>query len=139
MELDFIDRSLRTSGIVLLVFLPFGVYYLGVFPTLAVFSGGVWGILNLIFISALVRATLRPQGADRRKAYGIALFKFPLLYAAGFFLLKVHGFEPLFLLIGFSSLFVVIVLKAVGRMVAHVDDSSSTDQAHQSQSVQGVS
>ncbi len=137
MGLDFIDRSLKTSGIVLLIFLPFGTYYLGIYPTLAVFSGGVWGILNLIFISALVRSTIRPEGVFLSKALGLALFKFPLLYAAGYFLLKVHYFEPMFLLIGFTSLFVIVFLKALGRVVTHLDDTPSTDKPHQS--IQGAS
>lgn len=139
MELDFIDRSLKTSGVVLLVFLPFGLFYLGTFPSLAIFFGGVWGILNLIFISALVRSTLRPGGANRPKAVGVALFKFPLLYAAGFFLLKVPQFEPLYLLIGFSSLFVIIVLKALGRMISHADDSEVSNAAQEGLSDPGAS
>ena len=41
MGLEFIDRTLKTSGVVLLVFFPFGLFYLGVFPALAAFSGGI--------------------------------------------------------------------------------------------------
>lgn len=137
MGLDFIDRSLKTSGIVLLIFLPFGVYYMGIYPSLAVFSGGVWGILNLIFISALVRSTIRAEGVNQSRALGLALFKFPLLYVAGYFLLKVPQFDPMFLLIGFSSLFVIVLLKALGRVVTHMDDSPTTEKPHQS--VQGAS
>ncbi len=128
MGLEFIDRSLRTSGVVLLIFLPFGIYYLGVYPALAVFSGGIWGMLNLIFISALVRATIRPGGADRGKALAVGLFKFPLLYLAGYFLLKIPQMEPLLLLIGFSSLFVVIVLKALGKLLTQAHDGSSSGE-----------
>jgi len=122
MGLEFIDRTLRTSGIVLLVFLPFGLYYLGVFPALAVFSGGVWGMLNLILISALVRATFRPEGVQTQRAIGLSLLKFPLLYVSGYFLLKVSQFEPLHLLIGFSSLLGIMVLKTLGRLMIHADD-----------------
>jgi len=122
MGLEFIDRSLRTFGVVLLVFIPFGLYYLGVFPALAVFSGGVWGLLNLIFISALIRSTVKPGGADKGRAIGLALFKFPLLYGSGYFLLTVTEFEPLYLLIGFVGLFGVIILKAVGRLLVGVHD-----------------
>ena len=85
MGLEFIDRSLKTTGIVLLIFLPFGLYYLGVYPALAVLSGGVWGIVNMIFTAALIRATINPEGVNKRKAFGLALFKFPLLYGAGYF------------------------------------------------------
>lgn len=133
MGLAFIDRSLRTFGVVLLIFLPFGFYYFGTFPTLAVFSGGVWGMLNLILLSRLVRVSLRPEGADRGKTLVLALFKFPVLYAAGYFLLQIRQFEPLLLVIGFSSLFVIIVLRALSRLVVQVND-----QPHRSRNAQGM-
>ncbi|MCX6834266.1 MAG: hypothetical protein NTW07_03895 [candidate division Zixibacteria bacterium] len=122
MGLEFIDRTLRTTGIVLLIFLPFGVYYLGVWPALAVFSGGVWGMVNLIFISALVRAAIRPERVDKRKVLGIAIFKFPLLYLSGYALARVPQFDPLFLLYGFSSLMLIIILKAIGGSIWRVSD-----------------
>jgi len=121
MGLEFIARSLRTYGIVLLIFLPFGLYYFGVYPTLAVLSGGVWGILNLMFITALVRLTIRPGGADAGRAIAIGLIKFPLLYAAGFFLLKVEQFSPVHLLIGFGGIMGIIVLKVLGRLALGLD------------------
>jgi hypothetical protein len=133
MGLAFIDRSLRTFAVVLMVFLPFGLYYFGVFPALAVFSGGVWGMLNLIFLSKMVRVSLRPEGADRGKTLALALLKFPVLYAAGYFLLMIPQFEPLLLVIGFTSLFVIIVLRAVSRAVIQVND-----QPHKSSNAQGM-
>lgn len=122
MGLQFIDRSLKTTGLVLLIFLPFGIYYMGVWPALAIFSGGVWGLLNLIFIAALVRSTLNPEGVSKRKALGLAVFKFPLLYGAGYFLAVNPKFDPIMLLIGFSALFAVIVLRAVGSSMMKVSD-----------------
>lgn len=130
MGLEFIDRTLRTTGIVLLIFLPFGVYYLGVYPALAVFSGGVWGMVNLIFISALVRATVRPGKVDKWKTFGIAIFKFPLLYLSGFALAKVPQFDPLYLLYGFSSLLLIIVLRGIGiAMMQASDRPAENDKA----------
>lgn len=122
MGLAFIDRSLRTFGVVLLIFVPFGLYYMGVYPTLAVFSGGIWSLVNLIFLSALIRSTVKPGGTDKRRAIGLSLFKFPLLYGSGYFLLTIKQFEPLYLLIGFVGLFAVIVLKAFGRFLVGVND-----------------
>ena len=122
MGLEFIDRTLKTTGVVLLVFLPFGVYYLGVWPALAVFSGGVWGMVNMIFISALVRAAIHPGKIDKRKVIGIAIFKFPLLYLSGYALAKVPQFDPLYLLAGFSSLMLIMILKAIGGSLWRVSD-----------------
>ena len=122
MGLGFLDRTLRTTGIVLLIFLPFGLYYLGVYPTLAAFSGGVWGLLNLIFISALVRSTIRPEAVSKFQVIGIAVFKFPLLYGAGYFLTQVKHFDPLYLLAGFSLLLVIVVLRAIGAAMMQAGD-----------------
>jgi hypothetical protein len=122
LHLGFLDRTLRTTGIVLLIFLPFGLYYLGVFPTLAAFSGGVWGILNFVFISALVRTTIRSEGLDKHRTIALMLFKFPLLYVSGYFLLKVPQFDVLPLVAGFTTLFAVMTLKALGRLLLALDD-----------------
>lgn len=119
--LDFIDRILRTTGFVLLIFFPFGLYYLGFYPSLAILSGGVWGMLNFMFIAFLVRATLRPGGPDLRSTLIGALIKFPLLYAAGYFLLRIPQFEPLHLLLGFSGLLAIVILKVLGRALVGLD------------------
>ena len=119
---DFINRTLRTTGVVLLISLFPGMYYFGVFPTLAVFSGGVWGIINLMFLSALIRAALRTGNVDILKVAGLALIKFPLLYVSGYFLLKVEQFEPLHLLIGFSTLLAVMALKVIARALLGLDE-----------------
>lgn len=121
MGLDFIERTLRTYGIVLLIFLPFGVYYYGVFPSLAILSGGVWSMINLMFITGLVRAAIRPEGADVPRTVVLFLVKFPALYVAGYFLLKVREFSALNLLIGFSGIMVIIALKAFGRYFLNHD------------------
>ncbi len=86
---ELIDRTLRTTAIVLSVFFPFGVYYLGLYPSLAVLSGGVWGIFNFIFITFLVKVMLASEGTNLARAAIIAFIKFPLLYLTGYFLLKV--------------------------------------------------
>jgi len=128
--LQFIDRSLRTTGLVLLIFLPFGVYYMGFWAALAVFSGGVWGVLNLVFISALVRATINPEGVNKRKALGLAMFKFPLLYCAGYFLAVNPNFDPILLLVGFTALFAVMLLRALGgAMTKAADQPQKTEKA----------
>jgi len=127
-DLSFLDRSLKTTGILLLIFLPFGFYYFSSFVTLAIFTGGIWGMVNLIFLSALVRSTLRSEGADKFRAVSLLLIKFPLLYLSGYFLLKVPQFEAYHLLIGFTSLFGVIFLKVLGRLFLALDENNQTDE-----------
>jgi hypothetical protein len=126
MGLEFIGRTVRTFALVLVIFVPFGLYYFGLFPTLAVLSGGVWGMLNLLFIAALVKTTMRPEGAETMKAIGMALIKFPLLYGAGFALLMIPEFNPIYLLAGFGGIILIIILKVLGRVILRLDSKKST-------------
>ena len=120
--LDFIDRSIKMTGALLLVVMLYGTYHFGFYPALALFSGGVWGMLNLMLITALVKAAIRPEGASGRRAAAVALIKFPLLYLSGYFLLKVSLFEPWLLLLGSAAVLIVVVLKAAGRLMMGLDD-----------------
>ena len=128
MGLDFIDRTLKTSAVVLLIFLPFGVYYFGVFPALAILSGAVWGLVNLIFLAHLIRTVIRPDNIDVKKAVGLGVIKFPLLYASGYFLLTIKEFTPLHLMIGFSLFIAVMLLKVLGRVVLGMDKDNKTNK-----------
>ncbi len=123
MGLDFLNRTFRTTAALLLIFVPVGLYYLGFYQTLAILSGGIWGILNVLFITRLVQSTIRAEGAQTSRAVAFALIKFPALYAAGYFLLKVPQFNPIHLLIGFSLLLAVMVLKVLGRLYLGLDNS----------------
>lgn len=123
MEVGFVGRSMRTYGIVLLIYSPFGLYYFGAFPTIAVLSGGVWGIANLIFLTALVKAVIRPDGVQTERAVVYGLIKFPLLYGAAYALLKVEQFDPWWLLAGFTGVLAIMILKAVGRVLLGLDNN----------------
>jgi hypothetical protein len=131
MGLEFISRTLRTSGIVLLISLFFGIYYFGPLPAIAFFSAGVWGMLNLMFLSALVRVAIRPGGADVGSTIAWMVLKFPLLYLSGYALLKVPGFDVVPLLLGFTLILAVITLKAFGRAILKVD-LACDNSTHQS-------
>ncbi len=120
---DFITRTLRTTGVLLLIVFVVGIYYFGFYDSLAVLSAGIWSMVNLIFLAALVRTALKPDGVDKLAAAGLALIKFPLLYAAGYFLLTVEFFRPIPLLIGFSMVLVVMVLKAAARAFLKLDEN----------------
>jgi hypothetical protein len=124
-DFSFITRTLKTTCLVLLVFFPFGIYYLGFFTSLAILSGGIWAILNLILITLLVRISLHPDGPDAGRAIALAFVKFPLLYLGGYFLLKVPEFEALHLMIGFSGLLAVIILKLIGRLFTGMDKETN--------------
>jgi hypothetical protein len=126
-DLDFIARTLRTAGVVLIIALPFGIYYFGVFPTLSFFFGGIWGMLNLLFLRHLITAVIRPDGVDIPRAVLTGLVKFPLLYVSGYFLISNTHFQPSNLLWGFTAVLGVMVLKVLGRWFLHLDESNSQE------------
>ncbi|MEE8578108.1 MAG: hypothetical protein V3T31_12715 [candidate division Zixibacteria bacterium] len=118
---DFIERTLKTFTLVLLIFVPFGLYYIGFYPTLAILSGAVWGIINLLLLSRLIRSTLKPDGIESIRPILPLFVLFPLLFVAGYYLLTFELFEPWHLLAGFTSLFAVMFLKALGRVITKAD------------------
>lgn len=120
-EAGFIGRTLKTNGVVALLVLLFGSFYYGFYPTLSVFTGIIWGMVNLYFLALLIRATLRPNGADKAAALVLILIKFPLLYFSGYLMMVSDFFDPLLLLIGFTASLLVIVLKAAGRAILKLD------------------
>ncbi len=128
LSLDFVDRTIRTTGIVLLIVFIFGIYYLGVYHSLAVFSGGIWALINLMFLSVLVKAAIKPGEVDKMKVAGLALIKFPLLYVSGYFLLKVTVFKIEYIVIGFSIPLAVIILKVISRALFGLDNKTQKDE-----------
>jgi hypothetical protein len=120
-ETGFIGRTLKTTGVVALLVLVFGSFYYGFYPTLSVFTGIIWGMVNLYFLALLIRSTLRPDGADKAAALVLIFVKFPLLYFSGYLMLVSEIFNPLLLLIGFTVSLLVIVLKAAGRAILKLD------------------
>ncbi len=120
-EHGFIQRTLRTSGMLLLLAFLFGTYYFGFYPALAVLSAGVWSMLNLMFLSALVRKALRPDITDKTGIAVVAIIKFPLLYASGYFLVTIEQFDAIPLVIGFSLVLAVMALKAAARVLFGLD------------------
>lgn len=120
-EANFIQRTLRTTAVLLLIVFLFGIYYFGFYNALAVLSAGIWSMINLIFLSILIRNAMRPDEIDKTAVIVTAIIKFPLLYAAGYFLLTVEIFDPVPLVIGFTLVFVVIFLKALARVIFKLD------------------
>lgn len=117
MGIEFIYRIIRTSLIVsALCSLFVAVYY--AFPFgMGLFLGTVWGCLNLFFITQLITEALSLKKPNKVKVWLILLVKFPLLYSAGYFLLRLQYFRVESLLAGFTLIFAVTFLKALGQVV----------------------
>jgi hypothetical protein len=117
MGLEFIHRIIRTSLIVsALAFLFVAVYRNFPFG-LGLFLGTAWGCLNLFFITQLVVEAFSLKKPSKVKLSLILLVKFPLLYFAGYILLRLKYFPVESLLIGFTLIFLITFLKALGQVV----------------------
>ena len=122
MDLDFLKRIGRSTVVLgALAFVFVAVYY---DPTFAagILIGCLWGVANFAAISAVIRATIRPGGIQRRRALLLAAIKFPVLYGIGYIILRSHKFLPVALVLGFSLLFLVTFLKALGRFYLRLDE-----------------
>jgi len=118
MGVEFIHRVIKTS----LVLAVLGFLFVTVYHSFrlggGILAGAVWASLNLLFLTSLITEIFSPGKEVRKgRVILIAVVKFPLLYAAGYVLLAVKYFPPESLLIGFTLLFVVMFLKAMGRWV----------------------
>ncbi len=117
MGLEFINRIIRTSLIVsALIFLfvaVYGRFYFG----LGLLLGTVWGSLNLFFITQTVTEAFSLKKPNKGKLILILLVKFPLLYSAGYVLLRIKYFPVESLLVGFTMIFLITFLKALGMVL----------------------
>lgn len=120
-DISFIDRTIKTSGMVLLIAFVFGMYSLGFWDSLAFFTGGVWGVINMIFLKNLIQEVFTAGEINTSAVAVTALVKFPLLFVAGYFLVTVDMFDIKILVAGFSLILVVMVLKALGRLLLGLD------------------
>jgi hypothetical protein len=130
MGVEFIHRVIKTSLVLAaLGFLFVTVYYDFKFAG-GILAGAIWGCLNLLFLTRLITEIFSPGEEIRKgKVILIAVVKFPLLYAAGFLLLKMAYFPPVSLVIGFSLLFLVMFLKAMGRWILSLDSKEKKKPA----------
>ena len=132
MGLDFLKRVQSATLVVgVLAFLFVSLYY-NIDFGFGVLVGCLWSIANFWALRLVLTAFIRPGQADYTRTLIFAAIKFPLLYAIGFVVLWKGWFEPLSLLVGFSLLFLVIVLKAGGRIVMKMDRIGTSREAHHS-------
>jgi len=123
MGIEFIHRVIKTSLIVAaLTFLFAALYYRFDYAS-GILAGCGWGCLNLFLLTNLVTETTNPGGIDRKRVILLVLVKFPLLYVSGYFLLRIKYFPVTSLLVGFTLVFAVILLKALGRTLVSAGGS----------------
>lgn len=124
-DISFIDRTIRTSGLVLLIAFVYGMYSFGFWHALAFFSGGIWGIINIMFLKNLIQEAFTAGEINTSAVAVTALVKFPLLFVAGYFLVTVEMFDIKILVAGFSLILAVMLLKALGRLFLGLDNKEN--------------
>lgn len=123
MSLEFLRRIWKTTLVVgVIVFAFTGVYFNMKFAY-GLLVGCLWGVANFIALAAVLTAFVTPGEVNRNRALLLAAVKFPVIYGIGYLILRSGWFEPTSLLVGFSLLFLVTLLKALGRSYLKLDDS----------------
>jgi len=124
MNPQFINRIIKTSLILALIVFPFLAVYVRVHFAVAFLLGCIWSCLNLLGIKFLVTQLISPKPKNKAIIVLLVFLKFPLIYFLGY-LLVVWDFTPIYgLLWGFSSVFVVTVLKVISRSILQLDTKS---------------
>ena len=132
MGLEFLKRVQRATLVVGVIAFAFVGLYYDVSFGLGMLIGCLWGVANFWAITRVLTAVMTRGPIDRHRAFIFAAIKFPVLYVAGFLLLRSGWFEPISLVAGFSLLFLVVLLKALGRVVLQLDGRPQAKEAHPS-------
>jgi hypothetical protein len=127
MDLDFLTRVQKSTALVGAVTALLVAVYHDTGFALGLLVGCLWGIGNFYALGLLLRAVVTPKEVNRNRAFIFIAIKFPVLYVGGFFILRSEWFSPISLLVGFSLLFAVVLLKAGGRAIMRLNDRPTSD------------
>lgn len=131
MDISFIDRTLKTTAVLVLLILALGSLHFPFYDILALTSGAIWSIINLFFLTILIKVAIRPEGPDKMATAALLFVKVPLLYAAGYFILTISIFQLKYLVIGFSLPMAVMLLKVLGRVLLGLDQKKPNQKSQQ--------
>ena len=123
MSLEFLTRIWKTTLVVGVIVFAFTAVYFDMKFAWGLIVGCLWGVANFIALTAVLTSFVTPGKVSRHRALILAAIKFPIIYGLGFLILRSEWFEPTSLLVGFSLLFMVTLLKALGRSYLKLDDS----------------
>jgi hypothetical protein len=125
MNLDFINRVVKTSLILAAIAFPFLAVYVRLPFAVAFVLGCLWGCLNLIAIKFLVTQLITPGPKNTILILAFIFLKFPIIYFLGY-LLVIWQYTPILGLVwGFSSILIVTVLKVLSRHILQLDTQKS--------------
>lgn len=122
MDLQLLQRVRKTS-------IMFGVPLAVVISTYWGFEVGggwiagiAWSLVNLYFIGSLVQKVITTTDRNIAGIVVAVFIKFPVLYAAGFFLLWNGYLSVAGLVAGFTWPFFVLMMKGFGRYYLKLDE-----------------
>lgn len=124
MSLDFLKRIWKTTLVVGVIVFTFTAVYFDMQFAWGMLVGCLWSVANFIALTATLTSFVTPDTVNRKRALILAAIKFPVIYGLGYLILRSEWFEPIALLVGFSLLIAVTLLKALGRSVIKLDDKS---------------
>ena len=125
MDFAFLRRVRKTSitaGIPLAIVISF---YWGPDNGTGWALGIAWSLLNLHFLSSVIKSVITSEKRDVPQILVALFVKFPVLYVAGFFLLRSAYLSAYGLVAGFTWPFFVILMKGFGRYYLKLDESKS--------------
>jgi hypothetical protein len=124
---EFIHRVIKTSLVVAALGFLFITVYYDFRSGAGILVGTIWGCANLYFLTNLITEIFSPGKEVRKgKVILIVLVKFPLLYLIGYVLLIIKYFPAVSLVSGFTLIFLVMFLKALGRWVLSLETSKKS-------------
>ena len=115
MDFAFLRRVRKTSiiaGIPLAVVIAF---YWGLENGAGFALGLTWSLLNLHFLASVITNVITSEKRDVVKIIVVLFVKFPVLYVAGFLLLRSGYLSAYGLVAGFTWPFFVVLMKGLGR------------------------
>jgi hypothetical protein len=125
MSLEFLKRIWKTTLVVGVIVFAFTAVYADMRFAWGLLVGCLWGVANFIALTAVLTSYVTPGKVNRKRALILAGVKFPVIYGIGYLILASEWFEPVSLLVGFSLLFMVTLLKALGRSYLKLDDRAT--------------
>jgi hypothetical protein len=69
--------------------------------------GAAWGFCNFYFLFRLIKMSFE-AGTPKPKIFRLLMIKFPVLYLAGFYILRTGFFPVLSIVAGFSAYFFIL-------------------------------
>jgi len=125
MDADLLRRVHRTSSWLGLLLAAPLAFYFGLAAGAAWLFGAAWSLVNLRLITSIVRAVLTLEKRPWPRLVLALVVKFPLLYGAGFLLLRSAHLSAAWLAAGFAWPFFVVVMKSAGRAALDLDRTTA--------------